>query len=319
VSELTLQAAGPIFDITSILIEALNGGSVESLITTSGILSGLYASLNLAGPISFGYIEEGIAFGLFNWVEMNFQESAALTYSARIRENFLVGGGYSYRFPFPARSKNDLDIGLFAKVLLRGDVLAEKDMLGLVSVFSDPLSLLLSEPYSFSFAVGFDAGIRYSFDDLITVGIACRDAYTRNFKYTYSSLTAFMADEAPAKENAPLPLDLSAGVVFTPHLRYLNRWFSALKFMLDYNDILGAVTHADTVKHWILNLSFGMEIELMQVLSVQCGLSQGLFTSGLSLDLTIFRFYLSMFGTEASIEPGLKPVYNVMIGIDFSY
>jgi hypothetical protein len=318
-SELTLHAAGPIFDITGMLIEALNGGDITTELMSSGILQGLYADIELAGPLSFAYIDHGIAFGIFNWADMNIQESSAVSYSARARENILFGGGYAFRIPLPEKTRSQLDIGFFTKMLFQGALFTEKDMLGLVSIINNPTSLIFEEPFHFTFAIGVDAGIRYSINDIISFGLVCRDAYTHAFSFNYSSINGLRGDEEPVATNSQVPLDLATGVVFSPRLRILSRWISTLKFMLDYNDILAPVTHPDTVKHWFLNLSYGMEVELMDVLSLQFGFSQGLFTSGLALDLALFRFYLAMYGTEASIEPGLKPVYNIALGFYFAY
>jgi hypothetical protein len=46
---------------------------------------------------------------------------------------------------------------------------------------------------------------------------------------------------------------------------------------------------------------------------------EGLFTAGVGLDLKIFTLNAAMFGTELSSEPGMRPVYNILIGLEFRY
>jgi hypothetical protein len=55
------------------------------------------------------------------------------------------------------------------------------------------------------------------------------------------------------------------------------------------------------------------------VLFRSAGFNEGYFSAGLGLDLTIFRLSLTMFGSELSTEPGLRPVYNLILGLEFRY
>ena len=62
----------------------------------------------------------------------------------------------------------------------------------------------------------------------------------------------------------------------------------------------------------------GGELVLLDVLSVRGGFAQGLFSAGLGLELSRFALDLAVFGAELSPEPGLRPVFNVVLGVRFT-
>jgi hypothetical protein len=56
---------------------------------------------------------------------------------------------------------------------------------------------------------------------------------------------------------------------------------------------------------------------MLQILSLRAGFGQGLLSAGLELDLAFVSVSLSMFGSELSTEPGLRPTYNFVLGMRF--
>jgi hypothetical protein len=89
--------------------------------------------------------------------------------------------------------------------------------------------------------------------------------------------------------------------------------------MLDYDDIFDFLLHPNSSRHPILHIGAGIEVELLEILSIRMGMYEGLFTAGVGLDLKIFTLNAAMFGTELSSEPGMRPVYNILIGLEFRY
>ena len=106
--------------------------------------------------------------------------------------------------------------------------------------------------------------------------------------------------------------------MFSPDFGKVERYISHLKIFLDYNDILDFFTHPATATNPVLHVGFGTEIVLLEILSIRAGFDEGLLSAGLGIDLTLFTLSVSMFGRELSPEPGLRPVYNLLIGLDFS-
>jgi len=127
-----------------------------------------------------------------------------------------------------------------------------------------------------------------------------------------------MDGQAPAAQsNLLTPLDLSVGVGFRPALGRLDRVVSDLVLLLDYVNILDFVVDPANARNPVLHVGLGAEVELLDVLSLRAGFSDGLLAAGLGIDLRICTLNLSMFGQEMSSEPGVAPVFNFMLGVEF--
>ena len=154
---------------------------------------------------------------------------------------------------------------------------------------------------------------------MVTVGIVGRNLYAPVMRNAYATLTDFTNGAAPAVTYGSLPIDLSAGLLFSPRLGFLEAYMTGLKVMLDYADILDFLTHATTATNPILHIGLGIEAVLLKVLSLRAGFGDGYFSAGLGIDLTAFKFNVTMYGSELSTEPGLRPAYNLLAGLEFRY
>ena len=56
---------------------------------------------------------------------------------------------------------------------------------------------------------------------------------------------------------------------------------------------------------------------LLDILALRGGFYQTLFSAGLGLDLSVITFNLSVYGRELSPEPGLQPVYNLLLSLQY--
>jgi hypothetical protein len=322
VAEITARLGGPVFDIAGVVLESSEGGGdIFASSQVQNLMTGLYATMNLIGPISFGYVGNGLGFGFFNTSNVTFSNSSPLTIETTISEQMLLTGGYSFRIPLPANSLSTIDLGFLLKGSLRAESVVKKSFLEFADLFSSlSADMLAGEPFSFISAIGFDVGALYSYNEIISFGLVGRDIFTPTLRSKYPTLDSFLNSEEPEETvNGIVPFDLSAGVLFTPRLGKASAILSDLKLMLDYNDIFDFLTHPKTEKHPLLHIGFGVELGFLEILSVRAGFYQGLLNAGLGLDLTIFTLNASMFGTELSSEPGMRPIYNLMVGLEFRF
>jgi hypothetical protein len=315
-SELTIGISGPIFDITSMIVEGTDNLEADEL---SDIVTGLHAALNVTGPVSFAYLKNGIGFGIFNWMELEFNNLGAGNLEGKVNENILINGGYSFRIPFPAESNSALDIGISCKTIIKGEVEVERSALELFDIFSDFSNILFSEPFELDIGIGFDLGVLYSYKDFISAGLVCRDIYSPIIKNNYTSLDGFFGDEEPDRTNTIIPPDLSLGILITPYLGRAEKYISNMKILYDYNDILDFVTLKERRRNILLHMGFGLEFTLLNILILRGGFNEGLMAAGIGLDLKAFNLNLSMYGTELSTEPGMHSIYNIVLGFDFTY
>lgn len=318
ISQITFGMSGPIFDMAS----ALLSGDPDPMANTSliSLVGSMYSSIDIVGPISFAYAGNGLSIGFFNWGDVRFESRGNGNIDMLIRENVLITGGFS--FPIPINKDHRLDIGFQLKALLRGAVDAQTSVLDIFgAMMSDPTSLVFLNPFVFSVAGGADLGIIYSLSDIFSAGIAVRNVYTpvKNIKYvTFNDFLNGVAPPAANTTDGIIPLDLSAGVKVNIPLGFLERYISDVIVMFDYVDILDFLTQPATAKHWILHMNLGMELKLLEVLAIRCGFSQGFLSAGIGFDLSLFKLDVSMFGKELSSIPGMRPAYNLVVGLEFS-
>lgn len=316
-SRLSLAASGPVFDIANLM-----AGSSGDIMTALGDLLAkydykLYTAFDLAGPLSFGYVGEGLGFGLFNKTSFVLNSASVSAIRIAAAEELLLTGGYAYSFDLGGG--HALALGLLAKGFVRGELAANDTLLGIQAILSDPASLL-GKPFSLTTGIGLDAGIRWDWEERVSAGLVCRDAYSPALVSEYTSAADFVANPASAltgSTRATIRPDLAIGAAFAPELGRLGRYIDGLVLALDYSDILDLARPVP--RNALLNLGLGMEVRMLEILSVRLGLREALLAAGLGFDLGAFSLNAAAWGDELGIEPGARPVYNLLLSFDFAY
>jgi len=324
VTELSANLTGPLFSIADLVMKMSGGADPLSMIADANVqklLTSLYASALLNGPLAFGYVGDGLGFGFFNssGLTLNTQGTVPTMY-ASVNEDLLFVGGYAFRIPLPQAMRSTLDLGISIKAFAEGSVEMSESILDFLSLFSSPiLDILQAQPFTMDVGFGVDTGILYSWNKTFSFGIVGRDLYAPVVRNAYASFTAFSTGSAAAMTYGTVPCDLSAGILFSPGLGSWESYISHFKVLLDYKDIIDFLTHPDTATNPVLHVGIGVECVLLDILALRGGFNEGYFSAGLGMDLTAFRLNLSMYGTELSTEPGMRPAYNLLVSIEFTY
>jgi len=311
-SRIAVNAAGTMFDIANM---ALGGTDILSNLTSLLDDKGrLYTALDLATPIAFGYVGNGLGVGVFNRTYVVVNAPSVSSAYLTMGEELLLTGGYARRFNLGGGHL--LDAGLTIKGFLRNEFAWSGALTDVATAFDD---IFGSIPFNVVIGLGLDAGVLWSFSDF-AVGLAARDLFTPYISTTYSSYNGFKANPSAAKtdsETDTLPIDLSAGFRWSPRWDFLVRSGNELTLLLDYRNILGLFRILD--RNPILEVSAGAELVLLEVLSIRAGIQDALPAAGFGLDLQIFDLSLSMYGEELGLEPGDRPVFNLLFALDFLY
>jgi hypothetical protein len=316
VSEASVHIAGPVLSIASLVGSIAGSSNPAAIVADPGVvalLTNLYASAALNGPISFGYVGDGLGFGFFNSTGVTLTTVGTIpTVTAAAQENLMFVGGYSLSIPLPQESRSTLDLGLSLKLFAQGTIALNQDILSLISLFgSGGFSSLLSQPLNLDIGVGVDAGVLYSWNRTVSFGIVGRNLYTPVVRSQYPS-------SGPAVYGVA-PVDLSAGAMYSPHPEWLEPFITSVKIMLDYSDILDFLTHPATATNPILHVGAGVELVILRILALRGGLDNGYFSAGMGVNLTAFQLDFALYGSELSLEPGLRPLYNLAMGLEFRY
>ena len=308
IAEITIGLKGPVFDIANLIIS-------EDMAEIPAMLQGIYAGMDLLGPVSFGYVGEGLGFGIYSNSYSTISSSGPLTVKADIGSEIILTGGYAMRMPLPLPETHLVDAGMLLKGTFRGELSFEESALNIMDIGMDTLT---NEPFSFITGIGVDLGLRYSYLNMITLGLVGRDIYSPTLHNVYANYDDLLSGAEPIEElNGLVPFALDFGIMYSPDFESKNLFISDIKVYLDYYDILDFWLYPELAVNPILHVGIGAEISMLSILDVRAGFNQGLFSAGLGLDLHYFKMNLAMFGTELSTEPGLQPVYNLQLGFEF--
>ncbi len=308
IAELTAGLKGPVFDIATMLI-------TSDLSNLPTIMQGIYAGLDLLGPLSFGYVGNGLGFGIYNSTISSVASSGPLTVNITMGEEVAICGGYALRIPLGASTPQTLDFGMLLKGTFKGLVDFDESALNILNIST---AAILGEPFDFISGIGFDMGLRYTYKNIFTAGLVGRDVFSPTLHTLYGSLSSFMSGAAPSGSSYGIvPFALDAGVMYAPPILDTNSFVSRLRFFADYFDILDFWLYPSLATNPLLHIGLGTDVTILEILNLRAGFYQGLFSAGLGLDLHYFIFDAAMFGTELSTEPGLHPVYNVQLGVSF--
>jgi hypothetical protein len=324
VAELTTTLSGPIFSLADVIFRIAGGADPTSLLLEPDVqklLNSMYAGATINGPLALGYIGEGLGFGVFNSSGVNFTTQGTVpTVTTEMHEDLLFVAGYGFRIPLPANLQSTLDLGFSVRTFTRASIQWSESILSFFSLITSPSpSAFLDQPFNMDVGFGLDAGALYNWNKLISVGLAARNLYSPVMRNSYASANDFSAGVSPTVSYGIAPLDLSLGVMYTPRFAFLDGYLSDLKFLLDYNDMFDFWTHPATASNPLLHFGLGAEATLLNVLAVRTGFGNGYFSAGLGLNLTAFRFDITMFGRELSTEPGLRPSFNLILSTLFRY
>jgi hypothetical protein len=320
VAELNFGVKGPVFTIAGLILSGAS--NILSSPKLASLVSTLYAGGNLGGPLAFGYVGNGIGFGIFNDSDVLLATTSPGSVSLQSTERVVLAGGYAFRIPL-APLNGALDVGMLLKGFVKGTVTVAGTILAIDSLLTsfNP-GTFLANPLDITSGIGVDAGLRLSmWDNVLALGLTATNLYTPGVVNHYASVSSFLSGAATTAptDTVVAPINFSFGAEYTPPLGNLSRYISEINLFLDYRNFLDFLLYPATAENIVLKFSLGAQIRILQIVSLRAGFARGLPAFGLGLDLTAFTLNAAVYGDELSTEPGLKSVYNVLIGFDFSF
>ncbi len=316
-ADLGVRAIGPVFDIANLIM----GGNTSPTAIMNFLAANnykLYAGLDISGPVAFGYTGGGLGFGLFNKTGLTANVASVSSIGVKAVEDLLLAGGYAMHFDLG--KGQTLAAGVSTKGFVRGDISPTIGAIEAMDLISNPMALL-AKPFNLTTGIGIDAGLRWSWKDQVAAGLACRDAFSPALVTKYSSMAGFLGDPANSKLGSStyetLRRSLDFGFSWSPSLGRLGQILDSLVIALDYRDILDLANPVP--RNPILNVGVGMELKVLDIVSIRAGMDNTLLSVGMGLDLGVFTLNVAAFGKELGLDPGNRPYYNLLIDFDFKY
>jgi hypothetical protein len=309
-AEFTISTYGPVFELIDLFRE--NSGSADNL-DISGIVGpgGFAAGFEIGGPLSMGWVGEGLGLGFFNRLKSTTTLSGTKIRPLVVGEFFLVGG---YSFRIIDNNGHRLDAGFLGKGFFRGALSLEASIFDVTDVFDDPTD----KPFKTYLGVGADIGVRYTLRENFTAALVCYDAYSPVLVTPYDSLSAFRHKSPPSAEGSSYTTvnrQLNLGFQYRIRSIAMERYISAFTIMADYRDFLDLF--ALIPRNPVLNVSFGLEIKVLHALSFRFGLADALPAFGMGLDLSFVILDFAIRGKELGLDPGVQSTYALDMGLLF--
>ncbi len=319
---LSAGASGPVFTLAGIMVEGVAGADLSSLLASPAVqdvLQGIHARAQLSGPLAFGFAGGGAGFGVYNDTALTVRATGSSGIEIRLGERFLLRGGYGFEVPTPSRWNARGAVGVGVKGFVRGDSVLSTSLVTLPSLADSIGPDLLSEsPFEIVSGLGIDVGLMLVWRDQVGAAVTLDNLYSPNAVIAYTSLDRFLESaESPPTTYDRYPRRLNVGLAYTPSLGTAERYVQDLRVLLDYRDVLDFWTNPAEAENVVLKFGAGVEATFLRILSLRAGFSRGLPAAGLGLDLGFVRLQAAMFGTELSREPGLRPAYNLLVGLEF--
>jgi hypothetical protein len=303
-AELSFTMYGPVFEILDLLVSEGDSTDISSLVEPGGFSAGV----EVGGPLSLGYVGNGLGMGVFSRAVMDVTAN-----SSRFRPvgsgEILFLGGYSMRAL--EKDVHKLDLGFVAKGFYRGSIDMESSIFDITEAFDD----ISSNAYQAQFGVGLDLGAKYTWNNTFSAALVAYDAFSPALVTGYDS---FKHRKSGKQHYATVTPRLAVGGLYRVQSDFLARYIDDLVLMFDYRDLLDYAV-AEIPRNPVLQVSLGAEVRFLKILSLRAGMAEALPAVGFGLDMTILKFDVAVRGKELGLDPGVQSVYTIDIGLLFRY
>jgi hypothetical protein len=251
-----------------------------------------------------------LGLGLFSRLKTDAVVSG-INFRPMVSGEILFLGGYSFRIL--NKNAHIFDAGFLGKGFFRGGMDLDAPIIEAETLFDDPANNV----FKTTLGLGFDLGLKYSFAETFSAALVCFDAYSPAFLSTYSSFTAFQDKETPQGFYGTINPRLDLGFVYRIRSVFLDKYISNFLVLADYRNFLDFLSLIP--RNPILNVGLGVELVVLNALSLRFGIADALPAAGFGLDLSFMKLDCSIYGKELGLDPGVQSVYAVDIGLLFRY
>lgn len=289
----------------------------EALTDAAG--SSANAIYSLWGPLAFSYVKKGGGFGIFSSSNVYLRATGPIPAAEEtLEQNLLIIGARAFRIALSQSSTLDIGVSLVGFATVQGE--SDEDIRQVFQADATFMDLLAGNGAAYSaWGIGIEFGLLYSLNNWFAVGIAGRNLALEQIR-TFASIGDLLSPGSisTSRYNV-IPLYLSGGVLIRPPLRRMSRVVSDLSITIDYHDIFDFLIYPPAATNPLLHIAAGLELKLLEILSLRAGYYQCLPSLGVGLDLTLFTLNFAYFGRERSRDPGGYPIYCYTLGMEFAY
>jgi hypothetical protein len=297
------------FSVAEISANVHDFMSWSKLLGSKAVSKPYTVGMSATGPISAGYIGRHWGISLVNSTFQDIDLSKAESSKAGQEAPVFTGEKLSLNFGYAWRPINygtlTLDIGLMVRASYAVMDYKVMDPGDSIHRFSSLLSSL-KKPSVSALSPAVDAGALLRFKPGFALGMTIHDIYS----------PFILHGPAAAKSMIRAPDRIQIGFSWKNAPTGFG-WTSSYNIYLDYSGL--SELFATKPRSQILDLSAGIELNILQRVSFRVGLHDLLPTAGLGFRIGAVQLDLAFYGEQFGTKPGEHSSYSASIGILFQY
>lgn len=313
-----VDAAGPLDKLSSIYSEGVSSGNFlqsayDHLMKYVSEHNGGYLNVDMMLPVNFARINNNSGFGFFNRVY--FEGNIPSVTKADIAAGAEIQLVWAGAVPLIKSKNHLLAVGTGTRLVGRMEGVH-------TGIPSDIMDFSFSDlPVSGTVAAGFDAGIIYSFMNLIRVSAVWHSMYAgiQSSLGTFSDMSLTGDGTVPELFLEPGKLTLGTAVSFPTF--FTKGVISSWTVYLDMRDALPFFTAKEDIlsSSPLLSLAAGMEIVIFKTIALRGGICGPYLAAGAGIDLTPLHLEFAIYGKELGLEPGVQPQLHGAFSLSLYY
>jgi hypothetical protein len=271
------------------------------------------ASTVIGGPFNFGVIDNGFGWRVFNVSRANlyWDRDDIFLLNPTFSEEAVLNFGYGKRLV--STDHATFEAGILLKGFYRIAYIPE-------GVFIQEIKHVFSEmkyqPFESQIGGGFDAGLRWTWQDSFSIGLAYKDIYSPAYVTRYLNLEQFNQQVMYQEKVKTVDPRLSLGIVWRLPSPEMHRHNTDLIFAADYNILPGTGTEK---RNPLLNFSAGLEFRFLEVVSLRAGFADFLPSGGVGFNFTFCQLDITYAGKELSGELYKRSTWILSVGLSFQH
>jgi hypothetical protein len=291
--------------------------------------------LELRFPLAIGYAANGLGFGFWDQIAVDTRIHGEFI-ELGVRADLVTSVGIATTVIDLLGHSVDAGIAIKPFVRVMTDGIKRQKATDFLSKL-DNMDTLLEEVLAGAGlpligGLGVDAGLMYRYRQFASFGISFNDIVTRGAKFAdLSSVLPVNGLTGTTTTAYYVPFTLNIGAAGTVALKdffpdMAPVWGStSLAVMADWHDMLNQhwgskITDLEdkdgnAIRNPILNLSFGLELGLFDIIKIQGGINEMLPSFGLGFNFGAFQISTAVYGQELGNEPGQFSTYAVDLSI----
>ena len=250
--------------------------------------------------------------GLFNVsrLEMVWDRQTIYMLTPTLSEEFAFVGAYGFSLYRGDAAR--LDIGITAKAFVRMGYISRAVYLQEIKYLINSMPEL---PFEIQLGTGFDAGLRWTLFESLSLGLVLYDPFAPVLVTNYSKASKVAEQYMTAQGTVPITPRASTGISWRILSPFLHYYFSDITLSVDYVGLLENM--AENPRDPLLNISAGLEVRMLEVFSVRAGFFGMQPTGGIGIDFTFMNIDLAIYSKELGISPYSYPTMAMTIDISF--